>query len=161
MNALKSLVHMEDPPTAEEFHQRCADGHYRWVRRRCKNTRFDINIKDVKGRTGLHFAAWEDQHAVVAVLLQGGAAIDDHAVRYHSLHDNTYLRYFKGHTDAVTSIAMNSTNDCFLTGSADLTVRMWDLRTPKCCAVVWRSIRRNARRQVDLRSSRTTGCSRR
>ena len=66
----------------------------------------------------------------------GGAAIDDHAVRYHSLHDNTYLRYFKGHTDAVTSIAMNSTNDCFLTGSADLTVRMWDLRTPKCCAVI-------------------------
>ena len=66
----------------------------------------------------------------------GGRAIDDHAVRYHSLHDNTYLRYFKGHTDTVTSLAMSATNDNFLSASADRTVRLWDLRTPTCCAVI-------------------------
>ena len=81
-------------------------------------------------------------HSAAAVIYSsrskgaGGKAIDDHAVRYHSLHDNTYLRYFKGHTDAVTSIAMSATNDNFLTASADLTVRLWDLRTPKCCAAI-------------------------
>jgi COMPASS component SWD2 len=82
-------------------------------------------------------------HSAAAVIYssrsKGGAgesAIDDHAVRYHSLHDNTYLRYFKGHTDAVTSISMCATNDNFLTASADRTVRLWDLRTPKCVAAI-------------------------
>ena len=32
-------------------------------------------------------------------------ASNDHAVRYTSLHDNRYLRYYKGHTDAVTQPA--------------------------------------------------------
>ena len=91
-------------------------------------------------------------HSAAAVIYSsrskgaGGKAIGDHAVRYHSLHDNTYLRYFKGHTDAVTSIAMSATNDNFLTASADLTVRLWDLRTPKCCAAI-RGVPRSATRR--------------
>ena len=32
----------------------------------------------------------------------------DHALRYHSLHDNTYLRYFVGHTKQVVSVSMSA-----------------------------------------------------
>lgn len=66
----------------------------------------------------------------------GGAAIDDYAVRYYLLYDNMYLWYFKGYIDVVMLIVMNLMNDCFLIGSVDFTVRMWDLRTSKCCAVI-------------------------
>ncbi|KAJ9121775.1 hypothetical protein QFC22_002397 [Naganishia vaughanmartiniae] len=58
-------------------------------------------------------------------------ALQDNAVRYHSAHDNKYLKYFKGHTDKVCSISMSPVNSSFLTGSFDQTVLMWDLRTDK------------------------------
>ena len=73
----------------------------------------------------------------------------DHALRYHSLHDNTYLRYFHGHTDQVVSVSMSAKTDQFLSASQDRTVRLWDLRTEKCnakieCATTpaWRTISR-------------------
>ncbi|KAL6052932.1 WD repeat-containing protein 82 [Balamuthia mandrillaris] len=56
----------------------------------------------------------------------------DESLRYLSLHDNRYLRYFKGHRDRVVSLAMSPINDSFLSGSMDKTVRMWDLRTNAC-----------------------------
>jgi len=52
----------------------------------------------------------------------------DQTLRYWSLHDNSYLRYFKGHRDKVTSIAMSPLDDTFLSASLDNTVRLWDLR---------------------------------
>jgi len=60
----------------------------------------------------------------------------DHALRYHSLHDNTYLRYFHGHTDQVVSVSMSAKTDQFLSASQDRTVRLWDLRTEKCNAKI-------------------------
>lgn len=59
----------------------------------------------------------------------------DHTVRYLSLHDNRYMRYFKGHRGAVVDIATHPTgehNDLFLTASADKTVRIWELRANAC-----------------------------
>ena len=56
----------------------------------------------------------------------------DESIRYLSLHDNSYVRYFKGHRDRVTSLSMNPVNDTFMTGSLDGTVRLWDLRTENC-----------------------------
>ncbi|KAH3765470.1 Wdr82 protein [Pelomyxa schiedti] len=56
----------------------------------------------------------------------------DETIRYHSLHDNRYLMYFKGHRESVVSLSMSPSNDTFLSGSVDKTVRMWDLRTPLC-----------------------------
>ncbi len=56
----------------------------------------------------------------------------DHTLRYWSLHDNSYLRYFRGHSDRVDALAMSPVNDCFLSGSVDGSVRMWDLRTNVC-----------------------------
>jgi COMPASS component SWD2 len=57
---------------------------------------------------------------------------EDDAIRYLSIYDNKYLRYFKGHTGKVTSLKMSPQDDTFLSASLDETVRLWDLRTPNC-----------------------------
>eukprot|EP00274_Cyanoptyche_gloeocystis_P003842 CAMPEP_0196660450 /NCGR_PEP_ID=MMETSP1086-20130531/39847_1 /TAXON_ID=77921 /ORGANISM="Cyanoptyche gloeocystis , Strain SAG4.97" /LENGTH=269 /DNA_ID=CAMNT_0041994877 /DNA_START=66 /DNA_END=872 /DNA_ORIENTATION=+ len=57
---------------------------------------------------------------------------NDESLRYLSLHDNRYLRYFKGHKDKVVSLAMSPANDIFISGAIDDTVRLWDLRAPEC-----------------------------
>jgi COMPASS component SWD2 len=57
---------------------------------------------------------------------------EDDTVRYHSLHDNKYLQYFKGHTDRVISLEMSPIDDGFMSASMDNTIRLWDLRTPSC-----------------------------
>jgi COMPASS component SWD2 len=53
-------------------------------------------------------------------------------VRYHSLHDNKYLQYFKGHKGRVVSLEVSPVDDGFMSGSLDKTVRLWDLRAPTC-----------------------------
>lgn len=57
---------------------------------------------------------------------------EDDTVRYHSLHDNKYLQYFKGHKDRVVSLEVSPVDDGFMSASLDKTVRLWDLRTPNC-----------------------------
>lgn len=57
---------------------------------------------------------------------------EDDTIRYHSLHDNKYLQYFKGHKERVVSLEVSPTDDGFMSGSVDRTVRLWDLRTPTC-----------------------------
>ncbi|KAL0586976.1 hypothetical protein ABG067_003316 [Albugo candida] len=52
----------------------------------------------------------------------------DHRIRYHSVFDNQFLRYYSGHTANVTSLMMHPTADEFLSASLDGTVRLWDLR---------------------------------
>lgn len=56
----------------------------------------------------------------------------DDAIRYQSLHDNKYLRYFTGHTKKVVTLSMSPVDDTFLSGSLDKTIRLWDLRSPNC-----------------------------
>lgn len=57
---------------------------------------------------------------------------EDDTVRYHSLHDNKYLQYFKGHKARVVSLEVSPIDDGFMSGSMDKTVRLWDLRSPTC-----------------------------
>ncbi|KAI8911943.1 WD40-repeat-containing domain protein [Powellomyces hirtus] len=57
---------------------------------------------------------------------------EDDTIRYHSLHDNKYLRYFRGHTDSVVDLGMSPNSDSFLSASIDGSVRLWDLRTQHC-----------------------------
>ncbi|KAI9060976.1 WD40 repeat-like protein [Trametes sanguinea] len=57
---------------------------------------------------------------------------EDDTIRYHSLHDNKYLQYFKGHKGRVISLEMSPVDDGFMSGSLDKTVRLWDLRSPNC-----------------------------
>ncbi|KAL1531624.1 Protein ANTHESIS POMOTING FACTOR 1 [Salvia divinorum] len=58
------------------------------------------------------------------------------SLRYLSLYDNRCLRYFKGHTDRVVSLCMSPVNDCFMSGSLDHSVRMWDLRVNACQGIL-------------------------
>jgi len=54
----------------------------------------------------------------------------DHGIRYLCMHDNSFIRYFKAHTDRVTSLSMSPGADNFISASLDNTVRLWDCRTP-------------------------------
>lgn len=86
----------------------------------------------------------------------GGAALHastkvDDTIRYLSLHDNKYIRYFQGHAKKVithqyasfrnqlafaylqvVTLCMSPVDDTFLSGSLDKTIRLWDLRSPNC-----------------------------
>eukprot|EP01119_Soliformovum_irregulare_P023315 TRINITY_DN8129_c0_g1_i2.p1 TRINITY_DN8129_c0_g1~~TRINITY_DN8129_c0_g1_i2.p1 ORF type:complete len:294 (+),score=53.61 TRINITY_DN8129_c0_g1_i2:70-951(+) len=62
----------------------------------------------------------------------------DESLRYLSLHDNKYLRYFKGHRDKVVSLSMSPRDDLFMTGSLDNTIRLWDLNSNSCQGVLRR-----------------------
>ena len=68
-------------------------------------------------------------------LVHASTKVDDD-VRYLSLHDNKFLRYFKGHTKKVISLEMSPLDDTFMTGSLDNTVRLWDLRSPNCSGIM-------------------------
>lgn len=56
----------------------------------------------------------------------------DNTIRYLSLHDNKYLRYFQGHTKKVVTLCMSPLDDLFLSGSLDQTIRLWDLKSSTC-----------------------------
>ncbi|KAF1335687.1 histone H3 methyltransferase, partial [Globisporangium splendens] len=57
-------------------------------------------------------------------------------IRYHSLFDNKFLRYYAGHSARVTSLMMHPTADEFMSCSLDGTARLWDLRDPDTRALI-------------------------
>jgi COMPASS component SWD2 len=67
-------------------------------------------------------------HHPLSVICASRNAESDHALRYLSLHDNQFLRYFQGHTAPVTALEMSPKEDLFVSAARDLTVRLWDLR---------------------------------
>ncbi|CAD6996851.1 unnamed protein product [Ceratitis capitata] len=75
----------------------------------------------------------EDDQIVIYDCEKGthSTKVDDN-IRYLSLHDNKYLRYFPGHTKKVISLCISPVEDTFLSGSLDKTLRLWDLRSPNC-----------------------------
>lgn len=48
-----------------------------------------------------------------SVMVQG----NEHALRYLSLHDNQYVRYFRGHTARVSALAMSPKTDLFMSAA--------------------------------------------
>uniref|UniRef100_A0A8C6NNP7 WD repeat domain 82 n=1 Tax=Nothobranchius furzeri TaxID=105023 RepID=A0A8C6NNP7_NOTFU len=56
----------------------------------------------------------------------------DDAIRYLSLTDNQFIRYFPGHTARVTALSMSPENEIFISSSLDKTIRIWDLRLADC-----------------------------
>ncbi|KAK9787371.1 hypothetical protein WJX73_005201 [Symbiochloris irregularis] len=70
-------------------------------------------------------------HAPDAVL-HASTRGSEHYVRYLSMHENNYLRYFRGHSARVTSLSMSPRSDLFLSAALDNEVRLWDLRANQC-----------------------------
>lgn len=62
-------------------------------------------------------------------IIYASTKVDD-GIRYLSMHDNSFIRYFKGHTGRVTSLCVSPSGDQFLSASLDNTVKLWDCRTP-------------------------------
>eukprot|EP01130_Rhizamoeba_saxonica_P014481 TRINITY_DN6334_c0_g1_i1.p1 TRINITY_DN6334_c0_g1~~TRINITY_DN6334_c0_g1_i1.p1 ORF type:complete len:315 (+),score=53.63 TRINITY_DN6334_c0_g1_i1:120-947(+) len=60
----------------------------------------------------------------------------DNAIRYHSLHDNVYIREYKGHSQQVLSLSVSPIEDLVVSASYDGSIRFWDLRTSVCQAVL-------------------------
>jgi COMPASS component SWD2 len=75
-------------------------------------------------------------HHNQSVLCSSKNTSNDHDLRYLSLYDNKYLRFFHGHTDRVVSLSMSPIDDAFISGSLDGTVRLWNLRSERCQAVL-------------------------
>ncbi|TAQ90649.1 hypothetical protein B7494_g1027 [Chlorociboria aeruginascens] len=56
-----------------------------------------------------------------------------YTIRYLSTHDNSYIRYFEGHEQNVTCLALHPGQDNFLSCSEDNTLRIWDASTKNAC----------------------------
>ncbi|CAM9494117.1 unnamed protein product, partial [Heterosigma akashiwo] len=75
-------------------------------------------------------------HHNQSILISSNSSTSNHDVRYLSLYDNRFLRFFSGHSDKVTSMAMCPVDDSFMTGSMDRSVRIWNLQKPRCTAIL-------------------------
>ena len=75
-------------------------------------------------------------HHESCVLLSSDVARDRRFcdIRYLCMYDNRYLRYYKGHTDKVTSLSMSPIEDYFLSTSNDKSVRLWNINSPTSLA---------------------------
>lgn len=73
-------------------------------------------------------------HRTNNVIYASGKGED--VIRYLSVHDNAYLRYFRGHEERVTALEMSPLDDTLISGATNDTVRLWDLRSPNCQGVL-------------------------
>ncbi|KAG0331970.1 member of Set1p complex, histone methyl transferase [Podila humilis] len=80
---------------------------------------------------GVHLARFSHRSTNVVY----ASTKEDDTLRYLSLHDNKYIRYFRGHEKKVVALEMSPLDDQFLAGSEDA-VRLWDLRSPNCQGAV-------------------------
>ncbi|KAF2468845.1 WD repeat-containing protein-like protein [Lindgomyces ingoldianus] len=89
----------------------------------CKEGKHAKELKSQK--YGVHLARFS-HHA--QSIIYASTKVDD-TIRFLSTHDNSYIRYFRGHTDTVTSISLCPSSDTFISCSRDNTVRIWNLQS--------------------------------
>ncbi|KAF2838199.1 WD repeat-containing protein-like protein [Patellaria atrata CBS 101060] len=89
----------------------------------CKEGKHAKELKSQK--YGVHLARFS-HHA--QSIIYASTKVDD-GIRYLSSHDNSYIRYFKGHTQPVTCISLSPASDNFLSCSEDGTVKLWALNS--------------------------------
>lgn len=75
-------------------------------------------------------------HGGSSTVIHSSTKLADDSIRYLSLHDNKYLRYFGGHTAAVVSLDASPADDVFVSTALDRTLRLWDLRRPDATGVM-------------------------
>lgn len=74
-------------------------------------------------------------HHSSAVIYASKNQFDD-SIRYLSVYDNRYLRYFKGHRHRVCCLAISPVDDMFLSAAKDDTARIWDVRSNQCAGLL-------------------------
>ncbi|EEA26239.1 hypothetical protein TMatcc_005503 [Talaromyces marneffei ATCC 18224] len=74
---------------------------------------------------GAHLARFTHHQRQV---LHASTKVDD-SLRLLDLHQESYLRYFTGHTDKVTCLELSPANDAFISCSKDNTIALWDLKS--------------------------------
>ncbi|KAF1815200.1 WD repeat-containing protein-like protein [Eremomyces bilateralis CBS 781.70] len=89
----------------------------------CKEGKHAKELKSQK--YGVHLARFT-HHA--QSILYASTKVDD-TIRYLSTHDNSYIRYYRGHTAPVTCITLCPSSDTFMSCSLDDTVRLWSLNS--------------------------------
>ena len=97
-------------------------------------------VAHLQSKFGCRAARFTHHPQALLYASQGGPSsgdpLQDHAVRHHSLHDNSYLQYFQGHRNQVTGISLSPVREGFISSSLDGTVLMWDLRSQKPTAEI-------------------------
>lgn len=93
-----------------------------------------VHFKDVQSQKyGAHLAKFTHDGLNCLYVTTPTADQDsgdvDHSIRYLSLSDKRYLRYFKGHKLQVVSLDVDPVHDMFISSSMDGTVKVWDLKT--------------------------------
>lgn len=75
------------------------------------------------------FLAPYPKYRIHSAGVQGSEAdpLEAHALRYLSIHDTRYLRYFKGHEQRVLSLAMSPKSDQFMSTGAVRYHATWEL----------------------------------
>lgn len=90
------------------------------------NTKAGAHAKELKSQKYGSALARFTHHSTS--IIYASTKIDD-GIRYLSMHDNNFIRYFKGHTGRVTSLSLNPSNDSFMSTGMDNTVKLWDVRS--------------------------------
>lgn len=88
------------------------------------------HFKDIQSQKyGAHLARFTHHELNCLYALTPTESLEvDHAIRYLSLENKLYIRYFKGHKEMVTSIEVNPIQEMFASSSLDQTVKLWDLK---------------------------------
>lgn len=72
----------------------------------------------------------------ISLLILANSAWED-AIRYLTTHDSSFIRYFKGHTEPVTCLAVHPGADNFVSCSKDNTIRIWDANSQNPCGKLY------------------------
>ncbi|CAI5756646.1 unnamed protein product [Candida verbasci] len=90
-----------------------------------------VHYKDIQSQKyGCHSARFthEELNCLYLSTLTDNNSGED-AIRYLSLSNNSYLRYFKGHKSQVSSLELNPIYNSFISSSFDGTVKIWDFKS--------------------------------
>ena len=90
------------------------------------NTKAGQHAKELKSQKYGNALARFTHHSTS--IIYASTKLDD-GIRYLSMHDNSFIRYFRGHTARVTSLTLSPSSDNFLSASLDNTVKLWDCRS--------------------------------
>lgn len=93
-----------------------------------KFTRMNTVNSSKFGVSLIHFA--NNEHSAI----HSSTKVND-VVCYFDLLDNQYIRYFGGHTKKI-SISISPGENSILSSSLDKTIRLWDLRSRNCRAML-------------------------